>query len=103
MMKLSDIFANARRLAERPAEEDPLGMDWEDDFAHSWELSYYSAMRESELVSDREFREVFQECIQAIISSWMARRYSPPQPASRTTSSCLPRAPIRQPRTGAPD
>ena len=71
VMKLSDIFANARSLAERPVEEDPPGMDWEDDFAHSWELSYYSAMRESELVSDREFREVFQECIQAIISSWI--------------------------------
>ena len=67
VMKLSDIFADARRLSDRPPEEDPPGMDWDEEFPTSWEPAYYSAMRESELVSNQEFREVFQECAQAIL------------------------------------
>jgi hypothetical protein len=74
VLKLSDIFTEARRVAERPEEEDPEGMDWDDAFPESWEGSYNAAMRESELVTDKEFREVFQDCTTSIISSWSLSR-----------------------------
>ena len=70
VLKLVDIFTNARRVAERPEEEDPEGTEWDEDFPHSWEDSYNAAMRESELVTDEEFRGVFQDCTRSIISSW---------------------------------
>ncbi len=74
VLTLSGIFADTRRWAERPEEEDPDGMDWDEDFPPSWESSYDRAMRASELVSDKEFRDVFQECTQAIISNWSLSR-----------------------------
>jgi hypothetical protein len=67
VLKLSGIFANVRRLADRDPDDDPPGSEWDEAFPDSWNEHYYTAMQESELVSGQTFRDVFQECTQAIL------------------------------------
>ena len=66
VMRLSEVFLTTRQFADQDPDEFSDAFDWDENFPESWRPKYYAIMRDSEIVSDEAFRDIFQDCAQAI-------------------------------------